>query len=88
MIELKTSTFRKCKKVNVIECRLLLNMTNGLKLSYNQGNTKYKQYELQNIYNEFKQYRFYEITTYNINKIQKSSRTFEIRVQRSMVLPT
>ena len=54
-------TFEKRKKIVLSRCRLLVNMTNGLKLSYYQGNTKYKQFELQNIYNEFKQYRLYEI---------------------------
>ena len=53
-----------------------------------EGIKKIKKYELQNIYNEFKQYRMYEIITYNTKQIQIFSRTLEIRVQRSMVLPT
>ena len=52
------------------------------------GILKPKKYELQNIYNEFKQYKVYEIITYNSKKIQILSITLEIRVQRSMVLPT
>ena len=43
---------------------------------------------LKYIYNEFKQYRRYEIITYNSKQIQTFSRTLEIRVQRSLVLPT
>ena len=46
------------------------------------------QIELKNIYNKFKQYRLYEIITYNSKQIQIFSRTLEIRVQRSLVLPT
>ena len=54
-----------------------------------EGRQKYKQYVLQNIiYNEFKQCRFYEIITYKTKQIQLFSRTLEIRVQRSPVLPT
>ena len=40
-----------------------------------------------NIYNEFKQYGCYEIITYNSKQIQIFSRTLEIGVQRSLVLP-
>ena len=40
------------------------------------------------MYNEFKQYRWYEIITYDIKEIQIFSRTLEIGVQRSLMLPT
>jgi hypothetical protein len=76
------------QNVVLSRCCLLVNMTNGVKLSYYRGNTKHKKYELQDIYNEFKQYRLYEILTYNSKQIQIFSRTLEIRVQRSPVLPT
>ena len=38
------------------------------------------QYELENIYNEFKQYGLHEIITYNFKQIQTFSRTLEIQV--------
>jgi hypothetical protein len=64
-------------------------MTNAVKLLYNQGNTKKnKQYELTNIYNEFKHYELYEIFTYNSKQIHIFSRTLDIRVRRSLALPT
>jgi hypothetical protein len=40
------------------------------------------------IHNEFKQYRWYEIITYNSKHVQIFSRTLEIGVQRFLVLPT
>ena len=45
------------------------------------------QHELKNIYNKFKQYGLYGIT-HNSKQIQIFSRILEIRVQRSLVLPT
>ena len=53
-----------------------------------EGIQKLKKYELQNIKSEFKQYKLYEILTYNSKQTKKFSRTFEIRVQRSLILPT
>ena len=53
-----------------------------------EGIQKHEQYELKNIYNEFKQYRLYGIITYNSKQIQIFSRTFEIGVQRTLVWPT
>jgi hypothetical protein len=53
-----------------------------------EGIQIHKIYELQNIYNEFKQNIVYEIITYNSKQTQIFSRTLEIGVQRSMVLPT
>jgi hypothetical protein len=61
-------------------------MTNGVNLSYYQGNTKHKQYELINIYNEFKQCRLSEIITYNPTQIQVPSITLKIGVRKSLVL--
>ena len=43
---------------------------------------------LKYIYNEFKQYRWYEIIAYNSKQIQMFPRSLEIGVQRSLVLPT
>jgi hypothetical protein len=40
------------------------------------------------MYNEFKQCRWYEIITCNSKQTQIFIRTLEIRVQRSLVLPT
>jgi len=40
------------------------------------------------MYNEFKQYKRYEIITYNSKKMRIFSQTPEIGVQRSLVLPT
>jgi hypothetical protein len=42
-----------------------------------EGIQKHKQYELKNIYNEFKQYRLYEIITYNSKQKQILSRTLK-----------
>ena len=74
--------------VVLLRCCLLINMTNDIKLSYYRGTTKLKQYELKNIYNDFKQYRLYEIITYNSKLIQTYARTLEIGVQRYVMLPT
>ena len=63
-------------------------MTNGLKCRIIEGIQKHKKYEHQNIYNELKQYRLYEIINYNSKQIQIFSEILEIRVQRSLVLPT
>ena len=40
------------------------------------------------MFNEFEQYKCYEIITYNSTQIQTFSRTLEICVQRTLVLPT
>ena len=53
-----------------------------------EGVQKHKQYELKNIYNKFKQYILYKIITYNSKQTQILSITFEIGVQRSIMLPT
>ena len=51
--------FGKHKKNFVLsKCHILIHMTNGVKLSYCWGNTKTS-------YNKFKQYRWFEIITYN-----------------------
>jgi hypothetical protein len=44
------------KKVVLSRCRLLMNMTNGVKLSYYRGNTKTYAILALYIYNELKQY--------------------------------
>ena len=49
---------------------------------------KHKIYELKNIYNKFKQHRWYAIEAFNSKQIQIFSRTLEIGVQRSLMLPT
>jgi aerobic-type carbon monoxide dehydrogenase small subunit (CoxS/CutS family) len=51
------------KKVVLSRCRLLVNMTNGQNCRTIEGIQKHKKYEIQNIYNEFTQYRLYEIIT-------------------------
>lgn len=66
------------KKVVLLRCHLIVNMTNCCII---EGIQKNKQYE-------FKQYSLHEILIYSTKKIQKISRTFEIRVERSLALPT
>ena len=61
-------------------------MTNGLQFVVLSRETqKCRQYELQYIYNELKQYRLYEIKTSITKQIQFFSKTLETRVQRSPV---
>ena len=61
-----------------------MNMTDGVKLVV--LSTEYKNISNTSfiyIYNKFKQYRWYEIITYNSKQIQ-----ILIGVQKSLVLPT
>lgn len=76
------------KNVVLSRCYLLVNMTNGLQFVVLSRETqKCRQYELQYIYNELKQYRLYEIKTSITKQIQFFSKTLETRVQRSPVFP-
>ena len=52
-----------------------------------QGTQKFKQYELQHMCIEFKQYRLYEILTHNTKQMKIFSRTLEMRVQRPLLFP-
>ena len=64
-------------------------MTNGVKvvvLSREYENISNRSLEVYD--NEFKQYRWYEIITFNSKLIQMLSRTLEMGVQRSLVLFT
>ena len=59
-------------------------MTDGVKLSYYEGIQKHKECELKNsIYNEFKQFRWFETINYSSKRIQIFSGALEIGVQIS-----
>ena len=75
------------KKVVLSRCRLLVNKWHKVVVLLREFDNLSK-YELKNLYNKFKQYRWYEIIIYNFKQIQIFSRTLEIGVQRSLVLPT
>ena len=62
-------------------------MTNGVNCRTIEGVEKHKQHELKNT-TSLSNTNFDEIIAYNSKQIQILSRTLEIRLQRSLMLPT
>ena len=78
--------FGKHQKTVSLRCRLLINMTSGVKVVVLLREYKNISNMSLNIciYNEFKQYRWYKTTSITPNKY-KYSQTLKIGVQRSLV---
>ena len=77
------------KKVVLWRCCLLINMTKWHKVVVLlRENVNISNLSLKYIHNEFKLYKWYEMITSHSKYIHISSRTLEIGVQRSLVLPT